>query len=97
MKKLIIIIALLIILTGAAIAALKTLSLGPFLDQAKVEEVKKVKTVTAIFIDMDPLAIPIFKGNKVIATIQIQIENSRSPNDKKPSSAWPRNIVQMDA
>jgi len=82
MKKLIIIIALLIMLTGAAIAALKTLGLGPFRDHEKVEKVKKVKAISAIFIDMDPLAIPIFKGNKVIATIQIQVKLETTDEDK---------------
>ncbi|MEE8351714.1 MAG: hypothetical protein V3R37_05935 [Rhodospirillales bacterium] len=61
-------------LTGAAIAAQKTLSLGPFKDQVKAVKVKEIKANTAIFIDMEPLGIPIFRGNKVIATIQIQVK-----------------------
>ena len=81
MKKLIIIIALLVMLTGAAIAALKTLNLGPFRDQEKVEKVKKVKADTTIFIDMEPLGIPIFQGNKVIATIQIQVKLETTNED----------------
>ncbi len=91
MKKLIIIIALLVMLTGGAIAALKTLSLGPFKYQVKTIKVKEVKADTAIFIDMEPLGIPIFRGNKVIATIQIQVkletgnkENSENIKRKMP-------------
>jgi len=74
MKKLIIIIALLVMLTGGAIAALKTMSLGPFKNQIKAVKVKKFQADTAIFIDMEPLGIPIFRGNRVIATIQIQVK-----------------------
>jgi len=81
MKKLIIIIALLVMLTGAAIAALKTLSLGPFKDQVKAAKVKEIKADTAIFIDMEPLGIPIFRGNKVIATIQIQVKPETGNED----------------
>ena len=68
-------------LTGAAIAALKTLNLGPFRDLEKVEKVKKVKADTAIFIDMEPLGISIFQGNKVIATIQIQVKLETTNED----------------
>ncbi|MDA0306028.1 MAG: hypothetical protein O3B76_07040 [Proteobacteria bacterium] len=74
MKKLIIIIALLVMLTGGAIAALKTLSLGPFKNQIKTVKAKEIRADTAIFIDMEPLGIPIFRGNRVIATIQIQVK-----------------------
>jgi len=91
MKKLIIIIALLVMLTGGVIAALKTLNLGPFKDQIQAVKVKEIKADTAIFIDMEPLGIPIFRGNKVIATIQIQVklETGNKESSKKIQKMMP--------
>ena len=78
MKKLILIFSLLVMLSGAAIGLLKWLELGPFQPFGEAAIQKKVirydDSGAAIFIDMEPLGIPIFQGNKVVATIQIQVK-----------------------
>lgn len=65
-----------LVLLGGTIGSLKFLEIGPF--KPKKGEVRKVKEKatqdTTVFIDMDPLALPIFRGNQVAATIQIQIK-----------------------
>lgn len=75
MKKILVILAALFILAGGAVAALKWLGLGPFAstDEAKKEAPKKPEVQT-IFIDMDPIMVPLLQGNAVAATVQIQIK-----------------------
>ncbi len=74
---------MLLALIGGTGGALKILELGPF--QPKEGEVKKViqkkEVDTTVFIDMDPLAIPIFRGNKVAATIQILVKLETNSED----------------
>lgn len=75
MQKLVIIFAVLVMLGGAAASILKWMQLGPF--EGAPEEVKAEKEVpleTAIAIDMEPLAVTIFQGNKVAATVQIEVK-----------------------
>lgn len=76
MKKLIVLFLMLLLLIGGTAGALMLLELGPF--KPKEGTVKKVirkqEKDTTVFIDMDPLAIPIFQGNKVVATIQILVK-----------------------
>jgi flagellar FliL protein len=74
-KKILVILAALFILAGGAVAALKWLGLGPFepVDEAKKEAPKKPEVQT-IFIDMDPITVPLLQGNAVAATVQIQIK-----------------------
>ena len=83
MKKLILLFLMLLLLIGGTAGALMLLELGPF--EPKKGEVKKVilkqKKDTTIFIDMDPLAIPIFQGNKVAATIQILVKLETNSED----------------
>jgi len=75
MKKLILLFAMLMLLCGGTAGLLKWLELGPFVSKVKVvKKVKKVLKDTAVFVDMEPLGIPIFQGNKVAATVQIQIK-----------------------
>jgi len=75
MKRVLIIISGLLILAGGLISILKFMSLGPF-ETAVVEKVieKEVETAPVpIFIEMDAMSIPVFKGNNVVATVQISI------------------------
>ena len=78
MKKLVLIFSLLVMLSGATVGLLKWLELGPFQrfgEAALQKEITRDEdSDTTIFIDMDPLGIPIFQGNKVVATIQIQVK-----------------------
>jgi len=84
MKKLILLIVMFLLLLGGTIGSLMFLETGPF--KPKKGEIKKIKQKTlkdtTQFIDMDPLAMPIFRGNRVAATIQIQIKLETNNKDK---------------
>ena len=84
MKKLILLFAMLLFLIGGTIGLLKFLEIGPF--KPKKGDVKKVviKEVvdTTVFIDMEPMAIPIFQGNRVAATVQIQVKLETNNENK---------------
>ncbi len=84
MKKLILLFLMLLMLIGGTAGALVLLELGPFkLKKGEVSKkiFKKQEKDTTIFIDMDPLAIPIFQGNKVAATIQILVKLETNSED----------------
>ena len=75
MKKLLLIFGLLLMLGGGTVSALKFLKLGPFQGDEVVEEKQEEEVEdTTLFVDMEPLAIPIFQGNRVAATVQIQVK-----------------------
>lgn len=75
MKKLLLIFGLLVILGGGTVSALKFLRLGPFQGDEVVEEKPEEQVEdTTLFVDMDPMAISIFQGNRVAATVQIQVK-----------------------
>ena len=84
MKKLILLFAMFLFLIGGTIGLLKFLEIGPF--KPKKGEVKKVviKEVvdTTVFIDMEPMAIPVFQGNRVAATVQIQVKLETNNENK---------------
>ena len=84
MKKLILLFAMFLFLIGGTIGLLKFLEIGPF--KPKKGDVKKVviKEVvdTTVFIDMEPMAIPIFQGNRVAATVQIQVKLETNNENK---------------
>ncbi len=82
MKKLLLIFGLLIMLGGGTVSALKFLNLGPFQGDAEVEEKPEEQVEdTTLFVDMEPLAIPIFQGNRVVATVQIQVKLETNGED----------------
>ena len=75
MKKLLLIFGLLVMLCGGTVSALKFLKLGPFQGEEVVEEKPEEQVeATILLVDMEPLAIPIFQGNKVAATVQIEVK-----------------------
>ena len=82
MKKLVILFAMLLMLVGMSMTSLKYLNVGPFEDTEVVEEkIDKPVEDTTKFVDMDPLAISIFQGNAVAATIQIQVKLETNGDD----------------
>ena len=82
MKKLLLIFGLLIMLGGGTVSSLKFLSLGPFKGDEVVEEKEEEQVDdTTLFVDMEPLAIPIFQGNRVAATVQIQVKLETNGKD----------------
>ena len=75
MKRVLIIISGLLILAGGLISIMKFMDLGPF-EPVVVEKVieKEVETAPVpIFIEMEAMTVPVFKGNTVVATVQISI------------------------
>ncbi|MBT3306070.1 MAG: hypothetical protein HN377_06260 [Alphaproteobacteria bacterium] len=76
MKKLLFLFAMLIMLVGGTIGLLKFLELGPFKPKkGEIKEIIKKDIVdSTVFIDMETLALPIFQGNRVAATVQIQVK-----------------------
>ena len=94
MKKLILLFLMLLLLIGGTAGALILLELGPFKPkkgEISKKVIQKQEKDTTIFIDMDPLAIPIFQGNKVAATVQILVkletsseENAEIIKDRMP-------------
>ena len=75
MKKLLLIFGLLVALCGGTVSALKFLKLGPFQGEEVVDENPGEQVeATILFVDMEPLAIPIFQDNRVAATVQIEVK-----------------------
>ncbi|MEE8213680.1 MAG: hypothetical protein V3R79_03765 [Alphaproteobacteria bacterium] len=92
MKKLLLIFGLLVMLCGGTVSSLKYLKLGPFQGDEVVEEKPEEQVDdTTLFVDMEPLAIPIFQGNRVAATVQIQVklETNGKDNVKKIKRIMP--------
>lgn len=92
MKKLLLIFGLLLMLGGGTVSSLKFLKLGPFQGDEVVEEKQEEEVEdTTLFVDMEPLAIPIFQGNRVAATVQIQVklETNGKDNVKKIKRIMP--------
>ena len=88
-KKIVIIFAVLLMLTGGTISVLKWLKIGPFSET--VEENEVPSEPTPLTINMNKLSVPIFADNTLATTIQIElkvqvigIENKEKINKYKP-------------
>jgi hypothetical protein len=92
MKKIIIIVVALVILGGGAFSALKALKMGPFAEEGEVVEVEAPPAEPPRIIEFDPLYLPIFRGDKVAATIQIQfrLEAQGEENEARIIKLLPR-------
>jgi len=82
MKNALVVFAALLILAGASVSVLKFLKFGPFMETPAVVVEKAPEEVKSIFIAMEPILIPIFQGNKVVAKIQIQIKLETKETEK---------------
>ena len=84
MKKLMLLIAMFLMLVGGTIGLLNFLEEGAFKPkEGEIKEVIEKEVIdTTVFIDMEPLAIPIFQGNRVAATVQIQVKLETNDEDK---------------
>ena len=71
-KKIVIIFAVLLMLTGGTISVLKWLKIGPFSES--VEEEEAAPQEPPVVIKMDKLSIPIFAENTIAATILIELK-----------------------
>lgn len=92
MKKIIIIIVGLIMLGGGGFSALKALKMGPFAEEGEVVEEEAPPAEPPRIIEFDPLYLPIFRGDKVAATIMIQfrLEAQGEENEAKIIKILPR-------
>ena len=91
MKKFIIIVVALVMLAGGGFSALKAMKMGPFAEEGEVEE-EASPAEPPRFIDFDPLYLPIFRGDKVAATIQVQfrLETVGEENEARINKLLPR-------
>jgi hypothetical protein len=92
MKKFIIVFALLLMLSGGTISIMKALEMGPFAQKEGEAVEEATVDETPRFIDMGLLLIPIFSGDRVATTIQIQIklETMGSDNETMVKKIMPR-------
>ena len=93
MKIVVIAFALLMMVAGGTVSMMKWLKIGPFAEKS-AEEVKVVKVATGppVFVDMDPLVVTLFQGDRVAALIQIQLklETVGNENVQRIQRSMPR-------
>jgi flagellar basal body-associated protein FliL len=84
MKKLFIIFALVLLVAGITIGAMKWFGLGPFEKPEMAVEMDKAKAIeapTALFVDVEPLMVNILQAGAVTATIQLEIKLETAGNE----------------
>jgi flagellar basal body-associated protein FliL len=78
MKKVVILLVLLLVVAGGAVGALYFLKLGPFEDKTPVqksqEEIELEREATTTTVSIKPFTIPMFQGERVAGSIQVQFE-----------------------
>jgi len=86
MKKLVIAVILVLMIAGITVGVLKWRGIGPFAQQpASGDEGTAASTLgeQPLFVDVPQLLIPVFEGDKVATTVQIQITLETSSEDNK--------------
>lgn len=84
MKKLFVIFALVLLVAGATVGAMKWFGLGPFAvpeSEKKAEDIPKIDVPQALFVDMDPVMINVVQEGAVITTIQMELKLETSGNE----------------
>jgi len=100
-KVVIIALAVVILLAGGAVTLMQQLELGPFEEKVELTPEQKAAIAAEIarkkalepprYVDLEPLLVPIFKGDAVVATIQLQIQiETRKGNVSKITKQMPR-------
>ncbi|MDD9876779.1 MAG: hypothetical protein OXR84_04985 [Magnetovibrio sp.] len=76
MKKILLALAAVLILAGGTVAAMKWMAIGPFAEpeNAEKKEEPKEEPVESIFVDMDPIMLPVLQGDRIAGLIQIQVK-----------------------
>lgn len=77
MKKLIIAFAVVLMLSGASVSFMKFMQLGPFASKEAEQASQPVAVkplATPRFVDMEPLVVSIFDGDKLATNIQITLK-----------------------
>lgn len=98
MKKLIVAVVLVLVIGGATAGVLMWLEIGPFAKQSAADGGDGTPSTEATlktppeFVDVSPLLIPIFQGDKVVGTIDVQIklEAESDDNAEKIKHLMPR-------
>ena len=92
MKKFVIVFAILLMLSGGSIGIMKTLEVGPFAKTEGEAAETAVLNEPPRFIEMGLLLIPIFTGDRVATTIQLQIklETMGAERESKINKLMPR-------
>lgn len=95
-KMLVIIIAAFIILAGGGVTVMNQMEIGPFAPE--VETAAAPETMSAEdrppevpkFLNMEPIVLSVFKGDRVAGTIQIQIQlETTAKNEAKLKRSMP--------
>ncbi len=84
MKKLFMIFALVLLVCGATLGAMKWFGLGPFEqpEMAKTEEgPPEIKAPDALFIDMAPVMINVMQSGSIVTTIQLELKIETAGRD----------------
>jgi len=91
MKKLVIAIVVLGVLGGGGFSVLKWMKIGPFA-VSESDSNKMKESIPSFYTDMDPLIIPVFQGERVALTYQIQfkIETLGKKNQALVQKMMPR-------
>lgn len=76
MKRLFLIFALVLLVAGATIGAMKWFGLGPFEKPEMAVEMakKKIEVPEALFVDMEPLLVNVVQGGAIATTIQLEVK-----------------------
>lgn len=74
MKRFAILIAFLLVAAGIAVGAMRYMQIGIFAPPPGQEQHVEKAPDPPSFVDMDPLIINIFDGNKVTATVQVSVK-----------------------
>ncbi len=100
-KLLIIILAVCILAAGGGFTVMQQMELGPFTKKPELSQAEKAKIAAVVarkkalapprFITMDPILVPIFRGDVVAATIQLQVQiETRAESEAAINKQMPR-------
>lgn len=84
MKRLFVIFALVLLVAGATIGAMKWFGLGPFEkpeSELAQQQEKKIEAPEALFVDVEPLLINVVQGGAIATTIQLEVKLETAGNE----------------
>lgn len=100
-KLLIIILAICILAAGGGVTVMQQMEIGPFAKEAELTPEEKASAAAEAarikalkpprYVTLDALLIPIFQGDRVVATVQLRVQlETRSGNDSLIAKQMPR-------
>ena len=97
MKRIVVVIAVIIMLMGGGISVMKTLKIGPFAPVADANHEAAAAPAPAkkedpVIVPLDPMMIPVFQGDRIATTVQlgIQVEALGKKNADKVKQILPK-------